>query len=55
MSDNYNLFQNNCDDVASDIIRSAGIELDDVWIPKNTFDNNTDKGDDFGIWYYDKE
>jgi len=50
LSTNFNLFKENCDDIASNIIRSAGIELNDAWIPVNTFNENLEECDEVGDW-----
>jgi RHS repeat-associated protein len=35
----YNLFGQNCDDIAADILRAAGISMHDHWRPVDTFNN----------------
>ena len=47
---NYHFFQQNCDDIATNIIRSAGIEIYDVLRPNDTLDNNREFADDYGNW-----
>jgi hypothetical protein len=51
LSANYNIFTQNCDDIASEIIRASGVDLDDVWKPSHTFDKNRDDADESGQWY----
>ena len=50
LKSNYNVFGGNCDDIAINIIKSAGIELDDNWFPRNTYSNNKNDIDEFGTW-----
>lgn len=47
---NYWGIGRNCDDIASDIIRAAGIQLDDNWFPSNTYSNNDEEADEIGTW-----
>ncbi|MDD5026098.1 MAG: LamG domain-containing protein [Candidatus Peribacteraceae bacterium] len=47
---NYNFFAENCDDIASKIIRAAGIELDDRWMPVYTYLDEMDFADGIGMW-----
>ena len=49
LSTEYRVFEN-CDDIASYIIRAAGVQLDDSWIPAITLQNNIYDADDCGEW-----
>ncbi|MDD2778344.1 MAG: hypothetical protein PHI16_05615 [Methanocellales archaeon] len=44
------LFVHNCDDVASDIIRAAGVQLDDRWVPNLTYLYQRDAADESDSW-----
>jgi|GEM_PF-1800587 len=50
LNDKYNLLTNNCDDIAADIIRAAGIDLEDSWIPNVTYLNEYYSGGDTNSW-----
>jgi len=47
----YEPFIQNCDDIASQIIRASGVQLDDAWRPTETFNNNWQNADEVGNWY----
>lgn len=50
LTNNYFLIAKNCDDIASDIIRSAGVQLDDNWIPNLTYFEQEDSADEANSW-----
>ncbi|PIR48158.1 hypothetical protein COU80_06045, partial [Candidatus Peregrinibacteria bacterium CG10_big_fil_rev_8_21_14_0_10_55_24] len=50
--EDYDLFIQNCDDIASTIIRAAGVQLNDAWRPTYTFNENGQDADEIGNWYY---
>jgi hypothetical protein len=50
MNDKYNVFWRNCDDIASDIIRAAGVKLDDRWVPNYTYLQEEESDVKTGSW-----
>ena len=50
LESNYNFFTENCDDIAVDIIRSVGIELDDALRPNMSYLNFYEAGYETNSW-----
>ena len=48
----YLVASQNCDDIASEIIRAAGIQFDDAWRPVYSLENNGNDVDEIGNWYF---
>jgi hypothetical protein len=44
----YNICTRNCDDVAADAIKAAGVSFNDKWKPVNAYDANKGNADEFG-------
>jgi len=47
---NYDVFTQNCDDIASKIIRASGVQLQDEWEPTDTLNNHWGEADEIGNW-----
>ena len=50
LDSDYSPLSQNCDDVASEIIRASGIDLIDYLSPRNTYDAGKEDADEFGSW-----